>query len=82
MKIDGVLDWILDSMTTLTQLVITLNYSAIANFQTLKITTAHATSFKVCRVFTSSCLVTVSNNDYFSASWLRSSLNGDSLPTA
>jgi hypothetical protein len=48
-------DWIYWPL--LTWLVITLNYSAIANFHTLQITTAHAKSFPACSVFTSSCLV-------------------------
>jgi hypothetical protein len=42
-----------------TQLVIILNYSAIANFYTLQITRVHAKSFAGRSVFTSSCLVTV-----------------------
>jgi hypothetical protein len=54
-----------------TQLVITLNYIAIASFHTLQ---NHA-------VFTSSCLVTISNNGYSYASGLKSSLNSGSLPT-
>jgi hypothetical protein len=41
-----------------TQLVFTLNYSAIADFHALQITTAHAKSFSARSVFTSSCLVT------------------------
>jgi hypothetical protein len=41
-----------------TQLVITLNYSAIADLHTLQITTAYAKSFQTRSVFTSSCLVT------------------------
>jgi hypothetical protein len=65
-----------------TQLVTTLNYSAIANLHILQITRAHANSFPGRSVFTSSCLVTVSNNGYSSASGLKSSLNGGSLPTA
>jgi hypothetical protein len=65
-----------------TQLVITLNYSAIANVHTLQITRAHAKPFPARSVFTSSCLVRASNNGYSSASVLRRSLNGGSLPTA
>jgi hypothetical protein len=38
-----------------TQLVITLNYSAIANFHTLQITRAHAKSSPACSNITSSC---------------------------
>jgi hypothetical protein len=42
-----------------TQLVITLNYSATANFHThYKITRAHTKSFPACSVFISSCLIT------------------------
>jgi hypothetical protein len=63
-----------------TQLVITLNYSAIVDFRTLKIATAHAKSFLVCRVVTRLFLVTASNNGYSSASVLKSSLNGVSFP--
>jgi hypothetical protein len=43
-----------------TQLVITLNYSAIANFHNLQLTRTHAKSFPACSVFTSSYLVTTS----------------------
>jgi hypothetical protein len=64
-----------------TQLVITSNYGAIANFKNLQFTRAHAKSFPVRSTFTSNCLVTASNNDYYSASGLKSSLNGGSLPT-
>jgi hypothetical protein len=65
-----------------TQFVSTLNYSTITNFHILQITAAHAKSFPACSVFTSSCLVTASNNDYSSASGLKSSLIGCSLQTA
>jgi hypothetical protein len=65
-----------------TRLVTTLNYSLIADLHTLQITTAHAKSFPACRVFTISFLLTDSNNGYSSASVLKSSLNGGSLPTA
>jgi hypothetical protein len=37
---------------------ITFNYSAIADFHTLPITSTHAKSFPALSVFTSSCLVT------------------------
>jgi hypothetical protein len=40
-----------------TQLIITLNYSTIADFHTLPFTRAHAKSFPACSVFTRSCLV-------------------------
>jgi hypothetical protein len=52
----------------------TLNYSAIANFHTLQFTRTHAKSFPPCRIFTSSCLVKVSNNGYSFASELKTSL--------
>jgi hypothetical protein len=65
-----------------TQLVITLNYSAIADIHTLLSTPAHAESFSTCSVFSRRFLVTSSNNGYSSASVLKSSLNGSSLPTA
>jgi hypothetical protein len=61
------------------QLVITLNYSAIADFYTLPITTAHAKSFPASGVFTNISLVTASNNGYSSASLLKSSLCSTSL---
>jgi hypothetical protein len=64
-----------------TQLVITLNFSAIADFHTLQITSAHAKSFPARSVFTSSCLVMASSNGYSSPSELKSSLNAGSLPT-
>jgi hypothetical protein len=64
-----------------TQLAITFNYSAIADFHALPIIPAHAKSFPACSVFTIRLLVTASNNGYSSASVLKSSLNGDSLPT-
>jgi hypothetical protein len=50
-----------------TQLVITFNYSVIANLRTLKITRAHANSFPSRSVFTSGCLVPASNNGCFQA---------------
>jgi hypothetical protein len=65
-----------------TRLVTTLNCSAIDNFHNLQIIIAHAKSFRARSVFTSNWLVTASNNVYFSASGLKSSLNGGSLPTA
>jgi hypothetical protein len=65
-----------------TQLLITLNYSAIADFHTLQITRAHAMSFRNLSVFNSNCLVTASNKGYSSASGLKYFLNGGSIPTA
>jgi hypothetical protein len=47
-----------------TQLVITLNYSAIADLRTLQFTRAHAKSSPTRSVFSSNCLVTASNNGY------------------
>jgi hypothetical protein len=64
-----------------TQLVITLNYSAITNLHTLQTTSAHVKSFPAYSVFSSGCLVTASNNAYSSASVLKFFLNGGSLPT-
>jgi hypothetical protein len=61
--------------------VTTLNYSAVANFNTLQFTSAHAKSFVVFSVFSSNCLVTASKTGYSSASGLKSCLNGSSLPT-
>jgi hypothetical protein len=65
-----------------TQLGTTSNYSALANIHHSQITTAHAKYFPARSVFTSSCLVTASNNGYSSASALWSYLNGDYLPAA
>jgi hypothetical protein len=73
--LNGVLDWRLDLLSTLhTQHVITPNHSAIADLHTLQINVTHAKSFPACSVFTSSCLVTASNNG-------SSYPNGGSLPT-
>jgi hypothetical protein len=63
------------------QVVTTNNYNTITDFHTLQITTVYAKSFPVCNVFTARFLVTASNNGYSSASVLKFSLNGDSLPT-
>jgi hypothetical protein len=57
----------------------TFNYSAIAYFHTLQVTTAPAKSFPAGSVFTSSCLVTAPTTAAFV---LKSALNGGSLPTA
>jgi hypothetical protein len=81
MTIDGVLDWLLDLLTTLARNVITLNYTTIADFHTLQVTVMHTKFFPAHSVFTSSCLVTASNNGYSSASGIKSSPNGYSLPT-
>jgi hypothetical protein len=70
--LDGVLDCILDLLSTYIHLGTTSNYSAIANYHTLQITNAHAKSFPARSVFTSSCLVTASNNGYSFASGLPS----------
>jgi hypothetical protein len=48
----------LDLLITLTQLVTTLNYSAIADFHTLQIIRAHAKSSPACSILTRSFLVT------------------------
>jgi hypothetical protein len=63
-----------------TQLVITLNYSTISYFHTLQVSRAHTISLATCSVFTSSCMVTASNNGYSSASGLKFSLNDRSVP--
>jgi hypothetical protein len=65
----------------ITQHVIALNYSAIANFDNLQFTREHAKSFPARSVFCSSCFVTVSNNTYSSAFGLKSSVNSDSILT-
>jgi hypothetical protein len=75
--LDGVFDCILDLLITYT----TNNYSAIANFHTLQITSAHAKYFPVHSVFITLCLVTASNNSYSSTSGVKSSPNGGSLPS-
>jgi hypothetical protein len=64
-----------------TRFVNTLSYSSIADFHTLQITTAHAKSFQSALVSTSHSLVRASDSTYSSASVLKSSLNGGSLPT-
>jgi hypothetical protein len=78
---DWILDWILNLLTTLAHIVITLNYSPIANFHTLQFTTARSKSFPAGSVFTSSSLVTASNNGYSSASGFKPFLIGGYLPT-
>jgi hypothetical protein len=55
------------------QVVTTNNCNTIATFHILEITTAHAKYFQACSVFTGRFLVTASNNNYFSASVLKSS---------
>jgi hypothetical protein len=64
-----------------TQPVRTCNYSATANLHNSQIATAHAKSFPACCVFTSRSLITASNSGDSSASALKSSLKGGSLPT-
>jgi hypothetical protein len=63
-----------------TRLVTTLNYTTVVDFHALQITTAHAKSLQSALVSTSRSLVTASNNGDSSASVLKSSLNGGSLP--
>jgi hypothetical protein len=60
-----------------TQLGTTSNYTSIANLSILQIST---NSFPACCVFNSRFLVTASNGGDLSASVLKSSLNGGSLP--
>jgi hypothetical protein len=50
-----------------TQLVITLDYSAIADLHTLQINRAHTKSFLARNVSTSNCLATASNSGCFQA---------------
>jgi hypothetical protein len=57
-----------------TRLVITLNYSAIADFHTLQTTTVHVV-FSVCCVLTSLTLVTASNYGNSSSAPTKSSLH-------
>jgi hypothetical protein len=54
-----------------TQLVTTPNYSTITDFHTLHFNRAHAKSFPARSIFTSSFLVTASNNGSSSASGLK-----------
>jgi hypothetical protein len=63
-----------------THFVITHNYSTITDFRISQVARPHVKSFPVRIVCTSSCLVTASDNGYSSASGLKSSLNGASLP--
>jgi hypothetical protein len=75
---DGVLDWILDLLTTLPHGSHKSNYSAIANLHNLQIITGPTKPFPACCVFTSHSLVMVSNSGDSSASALKFPLNGDS----
>jgi hypothetical protein len=75
----GILDWILDSLTTLqhdSELQVITAPSLIS-----KRYKSHAKSFPARNVFTSSCLVTASNNGYSFAFTPKFFLNGGSLPT-
>jgi hypothetical protein len=65
-----------------TQLVITVNYSVIADFHNIPITAVHAKSFPACSVSIRSFLVTATNNGYSSTFLLKSPLKGGTLPTA
>jgi hypothetical protein len=65
-----------------TRLGTTSNYSVTANLHNSQITTEPAKPFPACCVFTSRYLVTASNSGDSSASALKSSPNGGSLPTA
>jgi hypothetical protein len=64
------------------QVVTTNKYNIVADLHTLQITTAQSKSLPACSVFSKRFLVTASNHGYSSASVLKSSLNGGSLPTA
>jgi hypothetical protein len=61
-----------------TQLIITLNYSVIADLHTLQITVTHTLVFSVCYYTFPG---TASNSGYSLTSRLKSSLNDGSLPT-
>jgi hypothetical protein len=63
-----------------TQLVTTLSYSAITDFHASQVAIPHVKSFPALSVFTSSCMVTASNNDFSFVSGLKSTLDGASLP--
>jgi hypothetical protein len=67
--------WFIDHLNT--QLLITVNYSIIADFHTSQITLILA-----CIVFTRCFLITISNNGYSFDFMLKSSLNGGSLSAA
>jgi hypothetical protein len=58
-----------------TQLVNILNYSAVAGFHTLQITTAHAKFFQSAAVSTSRSLVTASNTGDSSTAPIESSFH-------
>jgi hypothetical protein len=64
-----------------TQLISISNYSAITNLHTLQITAANTKSSPTCSFRTSRFLITASNIGDSSASALKSTLNGGSLPT-
>jgi hypothetical protein len=70
--LDRVLIWILDLLAT-----VTLVYTAITDLHTLQITVTHTLVFSV---FARRFLVTASNSGYSSASVIKSSPNGSSLP--
>jgi hypothetical protein len=67
-NIDGVWDWILDLLTTYTQLGTTSNCSATAGLHNSQITTVHTNPCPACCVFTSHSLATASNSWDSSAS--------------
>jgi hypothetical protein len=78
--LDGVSDWILDLLTTLTHNLYLHLIIALLLIITLYKSLEHTTkSFPAHCVFTSSCLVTSSNNGYSSASGIKTSVNGSSL---
>jgi hypothetical protein len=64
--------------------VTTINYSTVSNFHTLQIARAHAKSFPVCSVFTSSCLVTAPTvaipGSYYVCA-ISSSVSGEANPS-
>jgi hypothetical protein len=80
--IDGVLDWILDLLTTYTHdselQAVTV---AIANLHNSQITTAPPKSFAACYVFNSRSLATASIVEILQLHAFKSSPSGGSLPT-
>jgi hypothetical protein len=75
--LDGVLDWTLDLLTTLTHHSLLHLIIAPLQISTLYSSLEHMLSFfPACCVFTNRSRVTASNSGDYSASALKSSLNG------
>jgi hypothetical protein len=79
-NLDGVLNWIQDSLTTYEH-NLELQVQRHRYLHNSQITTAPAEPFPACCVVTSYCLVTAFNSGGFLASALKSFLNGGSLST-